>query len=263
MTNKLCYSIFLITLLMVGLTPMNWANLPQQASVFAQSSNLLPLQNIVQVTAGRDHTCVLTTDGRVKCWGGNHRGQLGDGTTSHRDTPVVVSGLNSHVASIAAGRDHTCALTIDGGVKCWGSNGHGELGDGKALSERSVPADVVGLSSGVAEITTGNQHTCVVTTVGAVKCWGDNHSGQLGDGAMLTERSSPVDVLELSASVIAIAAGRDHTCAVTQEGAVKCWGSNRYGQLGDGTTENKSTPVDVVGLNSGVMAIAAGVIPVQ
>ena len=223
---------------------------------------------VASIAAGLDHTCALTRAGRVKCWGFNIYGQLGDGTTTNRRTPVDVSGLPSVVAGIAAGADHTCALTGAGGVKCWGENDSGQLGDGTA-TDRHVPVDVFGLASGVESIAAGGVHTCALTSAGAVKCWGMNLRGELGDGTT-TQRNAPVDVSGLESGVAAIAAGGDdvargeeddngHTCALTGAGGVKCWGANFVGQLGDGTTTERHTPVSVSGLASGVVAIAAGV----
>ena len=208
------------------------------------------------IAAGADHTCALTTTGGVKCWGYNSYGQLGDGTTTNRTTPVDVSGLSSGVTAIAAGYRYTCALTAAGGVKCWGSNGFGQLGDG-TTTDRHTPVDVSGLSSGVTAIAVGEWHTCALTAGGATKCWGYNPYGQLGDGTT-TERHTPVNVSGLSSGVTAIAASAYHTCALTAGGAAKCWGYNPFGQLGDGTTTNRITPVNVSGLGSGVTAIAAG-----
>jgi alpha-tubulin suppressor-like RCC1 family protein len=210
------------------------------------------------IAAGGYHTCALTRAGGVKCWGDNEHGQLGDGTHTGRSTPVSVSGLASGVSAIATGGSHTCAVTTSGGVKCWGYNSFGQLGNG-TTTDRSTPANVSGLASGVSAITAGGSHTCALTASGGVKCWGNNGDGELGDGTT-TERHTPVDVLGLTSAVSAIAASDNgwHTCALTVSAGVKCWGDNEHGQLGDGTTTNRSTPVDVSGLTNGVSATAPG-----
>jgi alpha-tubulin suppressor-like RCC1 family protein len=136
---------------------------------------------VTQVSAGGIHTCAVMSGGRVKCWGDNSEGQLGEGTTINRSTPVDVAGLSFPVSAIATGAYHSCALSTAGAVKCWGDNLNGQLGDGTTVS-RSMPVDVIGLTSDVQEIATGAYHTCALTRSGAVLCWGANSSGQLGDG---------------------------------------------------------------------------------
>lgn len=211
------------------------------------------------VDAGNGHTCALTDHGGVKCWGANPYGQLGDGTQIDHYTPAYVNGLTEGVIAITAGSTHTCAVTNSGGVKCWGHNNHGQLGDGTTL-DSTTPVDVSGLASDVTAIDAGNQYTCALMSNGGAKCWGLNYNGLLGDGTS-ADRHTPVDVSGLTSGVIAIrgsGAGGGHTCALTDGGGVKCWGWNAYGQLGDGTTVNRYTPVQVSGLTSGARDVALG-----
>lgn len=209
------------------------------------------------VAAGGSHTCTVGSSGGVQCWGDNFYGQLGNGTKTPSTTPVNVSGLGSGVQTIAAGANHTCALMTSGGVKCWGSNEFGQLGDGTENSSSSTPVDVSGLSSGVQAITASDYHTCALMTSGGVKCWGGNWFGQLGDGTR-DNGNTPVNVSGLSSGVQAITTGSNHTCALMVTGGVKCWGNNYFGQMGDGTGEDSNIPVNVYGLSSNVQAIAAG-----
>jgi alpha-tubulin suppressor-like RCC1 family protein len=211
---------------------------------------------VVSIAAGSFHTCVLTTGGGVKCWGWNNQGQLGDGTTRDSGDPVNVRGLSSGVVGIAAGGFYTCALTQGGGVKCWGRNSYGELGNG-TTADSGIPQDVKGLSEGVVAITAGVYHACALTSKGSVKCWGWNTVGPTGEGTM-EERSVPVEIEGLSNGVIAIAAGGGHACALTRAGGVKCWGDNTFGQLGDGTNNKSDIPVNATGLSGGIAAIDTG-----
>jgi alpha-tubulin suppressor-like RCC1 family protein len=209
------------------------------------------------VSAGRGHTCALTAAGGVKCWGHNGLGQLGDGTKTNRSKPTDVVGLDSGVVSVSAGFLRTCAVTKEGGVKCWGYNTTGELGDGTTI-DRSTPVDVIGLTTGVAAVSVGTFHACAVTTTGGVKCWGENRVGTLGDGTT-KDRSMPVDVKGLANGIVDISSGWGRTCVVTATGRIKCWGSNLGGHLGDGTTFNYRTkPVDVIDLDSKVATVSIG-----
>lgn len=207
----------------------------------------------IQVTAGTAHTCALV-DTAVKCWGENGDGQLGDGTRNDTTAPVSVLGLSTGVIAVSAGLSHTCAVTNTGAVLCWGRNASGQLGTGDVTS-RLTPAPVAGLSGGVKAIAAGSDHSCALTATGAVKCWGYNFYGVLGDGTR-TARTSPVDVIGLS-GVTEIGTGFYNTCALTIQGGVKCWGD--AGGSGDGIPNSSATyttPIDVVGLNSGVSALA-------
>ncbi len=222
------------------------------------------------LAVGEGDACVLL-DGAVKCWGRNIWGSLGDGTGQDRSVAVPVIGLPAGVVAISAGAAHTCALLPQGSVKCWGYNFYGQLGNGESGNAvqnifSPVPIDVIGLSGAVA-ISAGSGHVCAVTSSNGLKCWGDNAFGQLGDGTT-TLRDRPVDVIGLSSGVTAVAAGGNFTCALTDAGAVKCWGSNAQGQLGATTSEQcgsplyrppcSATPLDVTGLDSDVAAITAG-----
>ena len=212
---------------------------------------------VAAISAGELHTCAKLTSGGMKCWGGNGNGQIGDGSTTQRLTPVDVSGLTSGVAAISVGNFHSCARTTGGGMKCWGKNGVGQLGDG-STTQRLTPVDVGGLTSGLIMMAPGLSHSCALTTGGRVKCWGENNSfGRLGDGTSV-QRTIPIDISWTTNGSSPIEAGGFHTCALTSSGGAKCWGSNGSGRLGDGTAITRTTTVDVSGLTSGVIAISPG-----
>jgi alpha-tubulin suppressor-like RCC1 family protein len=202
---------------------------------------------VTQISAAALGGCVLLTSGGVKCWGDNTNGQLGDGTTTARSTPVAVSGLSSGVTQISANSDsHACAVLTGGGVKCWGGNSVGGLGDG-TTTNRSTPVSVVGLGASATSVSTGLVRSCAVLTTGSVYCWGWNSTGQLGDGTT-TDNPSPVQVSGITAGAVVTASAWYHSCAVVSVG-LKCWGRNTIGQLGDGTTTQRLTPVRTTGLN--------------
>jgi len=221
------------------------------------------------VGGGNLHTCAVMATGTVKCWGSNQLGQLGSGTIgTNNPTPTDVPGLTNAIA-VAAGYYHTCVLTGTGGVKCWGNDQFGQLGDGTvgetvgpgAPNGRLTPADVQGLTSGVVAIEAGQVHTCALTDTGAMKCWGNDNRGQLGDATIGTPSNNPVPntVSGLGSGVIGIAAHLgEFSCALKSDGTVSCWGFDNFGQLGDGTADpSRATPATVAGL-SGIVDIATG-----
>ena len=219
----------------------------------------LPTAKAIAIASGRQHSCAVVIGGKIRCWGGNFYGQLGIGTTGDNavaNSPVEVTGI-SGASAISSFSDHTCAL-VNGGVKCWGGNEAGQLGD-TTTTNSGTPVNVVGLTSGVSKVITGVQHTCALTTGGGVKCWGHN-SGELGNGDDTYMSSSvPVDVIGLSSGVIALSAGTTGTCALLSSGAVKCWGTNEFDRLGDGTSRpGSNVPVDVISLLNDFSALATG-----
>ncbi len=204
---------------------------------------------------GGSHTCALTVAGGVKCWGSGLLGQVGDGAFAERHTPVDVIGLASGATAIATGRFHSCAVTIGGGIKCWGSNLSAQIGD-NSKTLRLVPT-ASSLDERVTAIAAGHWHTCAVTASGGARCWGEGAFGQIGDGASIT-RLVPTDVAGLGSGIAGVTAGEHFGCAKTLAGGAKCWGSNAFGQVGDGTFDLHPAPVDVVGLAPATIAITAG-----
>jgi len=211
---------------------------------------------VIAVAAGSFHSLFLKDDGTVWAAGMNYNGQLGDGTTTSRSTPVQVSGLTGIVA-IAAGANHSLALKSDGSVWAWGDNNYGQLGDG-SVTYRKAPVAVSGLGAGsmVTALSAGRYHSLALKSDGTVWAWGDNYYGQLGDGTNI-QRKTPVKVTGL-AGVKAIDAGDYHSLAIkTADGTVWGWGDNYYGQMGDGTVTQRNVPVQVPGLTA-ILAVSAG-----
>jgi alpha-tubulin suppressor-like RCC1 family protein len=210
------------------------------------------------VSVGGLHTCGITVGGAGRCWGYNVAGQLGDGSTASSALPVSVPGafrtdplVIFHSPDpdfplppgpfVAAGYDHSCAITVGGPTLCWGLNEYGQVGDG-TTADRSSPATVAG-GHAFAAITAGLRHTCALDTSGAAWCWGDNTYGELGDGTQ-TRSDTPVAVAG-GLQFAYLKAGELSACGVTPAGVAYCWGDNEYGQLGDGTTTSSNVPVKV------------------
>ena len=212
-----------------------------------QISSLGSERTALNISAG-DHTCAILDDDSVSCWGLNDYGQLGDGTNANRNTPTNVSNLGNGKTAIAisAGGYHSCAILDDGTVTCWGAGTEGRLGDG-TNTNRNTPAKISSLGDGrtATAISSGLWHTCVILDDGTVTCWGSNFAGKLGDGTN-TNRNTPTQTSNLGSgrTAVSITTGDIHTCAILDDGSVSCWGSNTYGQLGDGTTTDRNTPTN-------------------
>ena len=211
---------------------------------------------VTTITTGSNFTCALISDGSVQCWGYNSYGQLGDGTTTYRNTPTSVIGLSGVVTAITAGASYTCALISGGTVQCWGYNSYGQRGDGTTTNKNS-PTSVIGLTGVVTDLIAESDTTCALISGGTVQCWGYNGYGQIGDGTTV-QRNTPTLVNSLAGPVSALTAGGNHNCALISDGTMQCWGYNWNGQIGDGTITNRKTPTSVTTLSGIVTSITAG-----
>ncbi|HWM20536.1 MAG TPA: hypothetical protein VNO51_12670 [Ilumatobacteraceae bacterium] len=212
------------------------------------------------VSVGGTFSCALLVEATIKCWGRNNVGMLGNGTLVASDTPVPVTGITTAV-SITSGDAHSCALLANGTIQCWGVNFSAELGDGTVASPDSpTPIQVVGINNARSiNVGPGGHHTCAALTDGRVKCWGWNEFGQLGDGTRITYRGIEPGAVGGIDNAVSVSAGYTHSCAVLANGTVKCWGDNRFGQLGDGGTVSWApAPLSVVGITNAVAVSSGG-----
>ncbi len=192
------------------------------------------------IAVGAYHSCAVVNGG-VQCWGYNSSGQLGDGATTEHTKPIQTIVAGSNVTAISSGNHHTCAM-VNSALQCWGGNGNGQLGDG-STSTSYLPIETIPASMGIITgLDAGDTHTCVVIN-GGVQCAGYNEYGQLGNGGSDYGYDSLfVEAITANSGATTVSAGSSHTCAIVS-GAVKCWGNNDYGQLGNGNTESQFTPV--------------------
>lgn len=183
-----------------------------------------------QAAMGELHACARKRDGSLWCWGENGTGQLGLGSHVDQLSPARVIG---DVATFALGQSHTCAVKTDGSAWCWGNNASGQLGVGAQVLHQAVPQAVARMLSGVARLvsSTTSSHTCAIKQDGKAWCWGDNASGQLGDGTR-TQRATPVQVSQDDAGsafgeVTDMCTARSSTCARKSDGSLWCWGAGQ------------------------------------
>ena len=211
-----------------------------------------PSRSRVSIVAGGLHTCLVASDGRLFCWGGNDQGQLGTSGSNRSSTPSAV-GTELRFAAIAPGLAHSCALARGGGAWCWGENDHGQLGDRSQTARGSPVRSAAGHT--FRSIAAGAAHTCGVDTRGTAWCWGSDAHGQLGDGGA-ADRSVPVPVVG-GLRFRSLDVGWNFTCGISESGRAYCWGDNSAGQLGDGTTGDRRQPFAVQG-NIRFQAVTAG-----
>ncbi|KKQ45804.1 MAG: RCC1 repeat-containing protein, partial [Candidatus Moranbacteria bacterium GW2011_GWC2_37_8] len=199
-----------------------------------------------------NHSLAIKTDGTLWAWGRNTNGQLGDGSNTHRTTPVQIAA-DSTFSSVAAGEVHSLAIKTDGTLWAWGSNTSGQLGDG-STTQRITPVQIAAGST-FSAITAGEVHSLAIKTDGTLWAWGNNANAQLGDGST-TQRITPVQIAAGS-TFSAVAAGTNHSLALKTGGTLWAWGANSSGQLGDGSTTQRTTPVQIAA-GSTFSTIAAG-----
>ena len=185
------------------------------------------------ISTGNIHTCAISTGKSLYCWGGNFRGQLGDGTISARLSPKKI-GASGGWASVSAGKYHTCAISTGKSLYCWGYNDYGQVGDGTDGTDRPSRTKI-GASGGWANVAAGDYHTCAISTGKSLYCWGLNSFGQIGDGTDDT-RLTPKKI-GASGGWAGAAGGTWHSCGISTSKSLYCWGKNV-----DGQSETARTP---------------------
>jgi alpha-tubulin suppressor-like RCC1 family protein len=217
----------------------------------ANSSTPVPVSlpngtTVTAISAGGASSLALTSTGSVLAWGSNSNGQLGNATTANSSTPVPVSLPNgTTIAAISAGETYSLALTSTGSVLAWGNNGLGQLGNGTTADSSTPVAASLPNGTTATAISAGSDFSLALTSTGSVLAWGNNASGELGNGTTANS-STPVAVsLPNGTTVSAVSGGDSHGLALTSTGSVLAWGYNGNGQLGNGTTTDSSTPVAV------------------
>jgi alpha-tubulin suppressor-like RCC1 family protein len=206
-----------------------------------------------RVGSGYSHGCARKFDGTLWCWGANDSGQLGDGTGVDHASPAPVMALGNGVVEVSVGDLFSCARRADSTLWCWGSNVSGQLGNG-SFDNSLAPTQVSALGAAVAEVSAGDLFACARKLDGTVWCWG---TGPLGNGAV-TSSATPVQVAALGTAAAEVSTGDGAACARKTDGTLWCWGSNTFGVVGDGTTTDRLSPVQVTALGANVTGVSVG-----
>ncbi len=241
------------------------------------------------LAAGETHTCAILDDNSVKCWGYNGYGQLGQGDTNRRgndagemgdNLPAIDLGSGRSATALATGENHTCAILDDNSAKCWGYNTYGQLGQGDANHRGDAAGEMgddltaidLGTGRSATALATGQRTTCSILDDNSVKCWGRNADGQLGQGDTNTrgdeanEMGDDLPAIDLGTdrAAQAITGGlyRNH-CALLDDSSVKCWGYNRFGQLGQGDTNDRGDDDNEMGDNLSAVELSSPALPVE
>ena len=245
------------------------------------------LARITDVAAGTGSTCVIGSNGEVKCWGRNDNGQLGAGDTVNRgilpgdmgpSLPLVPLGVGRRALHLALGTNHTCVLMDDGNVRCWGNNEAGQLGVGDTATRGDQPSELgdglptVNLGTGrtAVAIGSGAEFSCALLDNAQVKCWGSNALGQLGLGDTVSRGQTtnmgdnlPAVNFGTNAAVASLSVGQTHSCVLLTNGQVKCWGDNSYCMLGLGDQANRGSAANQMGTALPSVQLGTGRIATQ
>jgi alpha-tubulin suppressor-like RCC1 family protein len=224
------------------------------------ATDWVDLHGVVQVSAGGYHTCAVNVDHQVYCWGRNNMGQLGNGSTTDSSVPVLVRGLEgARIYAVISGSLHTCAYEMKGRVWCWGSNRDGKLGAGIKDVFSSTPMLVLAPVEQVIGLSVGAIFTCAAGGTGQTWCWGDGSFGQTGN-KIFTSSQLPQQITKTIPEVKLITSGWFHTCALSTNDEISCWGKNYEGELGNSSTVSRAETVTISGVHTktGVSFIAAG-----
>jgi alpha-tubulin suppressor-like RCC1 family protein len=208
------------------------------------------------VAAGGIHTAAIKTDGTLWTWGYNNFGGLGDGTIINRSSPVQTVSGGTNWKLVAAGQYHTAAIKTDGTLWTWGYNALGGLGDNTVI-RKSSPVQTVAGGTNWKLVAGGAYHTAAIKTDGTLWTWGYNNNGNLGDNTVI-HRSSPIQTVAGGTNWKLVAGGRYHTAAIKTDGTLWTWGVNSFGNLGDNTTIDKSSPVQTVAGGTNWKLVAGG-----